>query len=475
MVTDRLRIALLVYRGNPHSGGQGVYTRYLARELVELGHHVTVFAGQPWPVLDAGVGFVGVPSLDLYRQPDPFRRPRIGEMRSRIDVAEYATMCTGGFPEPRTFSWRVRRLLAARRDDFDVVHDNQTFGRSLLGVMADGWPLVGTCHHPITVDRTLELAHARGLRRQLSLRRWYGFLAMQKRVARRIPRILTVSESSKRDIVEQMDVAADRLAVVPIGVDHERFRPRRDIDRVPGRIMTTASADVPLKGLIPLLEAVAKLRVEHPDAHLVVVGRLREESPVARRIADLGLGRVVTFTPGVSDERLTDMFAEASVAVVPSLYEGFSLPAVEAMASGTPLVATTGGALPEVAGPDGVAALTVPPNDPGALAGAIGRVLDEPDLAARLSIAGRRRVLTHFTWQACAATTADSYRWALEHHRSGRPGDGREQGGPVRPTPPAADLVARVGVGARGPAVPGADAVERVPPVAGAVAGGAGC
>ena len=222
-----LRIGLLVYRGNPHSGGQGVYTRYLARELVNLGHRVTVFAGQPWPVLDDGVGFVPVPSLDLYRQPDPFRVPRPWEFRSGIDVAEFAVMCTAGFPEPRTFSWRVRRALAVRAGQFDVVHDNQTFGSGLLGIMADGWPLVGTCHHPITVDRALDLDHAESWRRRLTLRRWYGFLAMQKRVARRIPRILTVSSSSKRDIVAQYGIAPEQLEVVPIGVDHTTSGPGR--------------------------------------------------------------------------------------------------------------------------------------------------------------------------------------------------------------------------------------------------------
>jgi len=415
MDPDRLRVALLVYRGNPHSGGQGVYTRYLARELVDIGHQVTVFAGQPWPVLDDGTGFVGVPSLDLYRQSDPFRFPRLSQLRSVADLAELAIMASGGFPEPRTFSWRVRRILAGQRGRFDVLHDNQTFGSGMLDLMAEGWPLLGTCHHPITVDRTLELAHAANWRRAVSLRRWYGFLAMQKRVAASMTRIVTVSESSKRDIVEQMGIAPERLAVVPIGVDHERFRPRPEVAAVPGRIMTTASADVALKGLVPLLEALAALRVEAPEAHLVVVGRLRDDSPVPKVLAGLGLDDgAVRFVSGVSDEEMVRLYAEAAVVAVPSLYEGFSLPAVEAMASGTPLVATTGGALPEVVGSDGGAGLLVPPGDPAALAGALGAVLADPGLAARLAAAGRRRVLERFTWRACALATVEHYREVID-------------------------------------------------------------
>jgi glycosyltransferase involved in cell wall biosynthesis len=181
--------------------------------------------------------------------------------------------------------------------------------------------------------------------------------------------------------------------------------------------MTTASADVPFKGLLHLVEAVAKLRPERADAHLVVVGKLRVESPVASAIDRLGLGGVVTFESGVSDDRMVELYAEAEVAVVPSLYEGFSLPAVEALSCGVPLVATSGGALPEVVGQDGLTGLLVPPGDASALAIAIRSILDDRELAARLSDAGRKRVLERFTWRACAEATADHYRWTIEDHQ----------------------------------------------------------
>ncbi len=416
---ELFNVALLTYRGNPRSGGQGVYTRFLSRELARLGHQVTVFAGQPWPVLDhdAGVRLVRVPSLDLYREPDPFRVPRVGELRDHVDLLEVATMLTGGFPEPRTFSLRVRSLLKGGAP-FDILHDNQSFGNGLLGLARDGWPLIGTCHHPVTVDRLVELGGAGARRRELSLRRWYGFVHMQNRVARQLPRILTVSSSSRRDIAEQMGVAADRIAIVPIGVDHGLFRPRPTVRRVPGRIMTTASADVPLKGLVYLLEALAKLRTEHPEAHLVVVGEPRTGSDAAQALERLGLDGAVRFCPGVSDDEMVRLYAEASAVAVPSLYEGFSLPAVEAMACEVPVIATTGGALPEVLGPDGEAAFLVAPADSAALAAALGRVLAGQELRRRMGKSGRRRVLERFTWARCAAGTVEQYRRVLAAHEA---------------------------------------------------------
>ncbi|HVA04567.1 MAG TPA: glycosyltransferase family 4 protein [Acidimicrobiales bacterium] len=411
-----LRIAYLVYRGNPRCGGQGVYTRHLARELVGLGHSVEVFAGQPWPVLDDGVGFTPVPGLDLYRDPDPFRVPHPREFHSSADLLEFGVMCTAGFPEPRTFSLRARRLLAARRSDFDVVHDNQCLGSGLLGMLEDGWPLLTTLHHPITVDRVLALSHAENAYRRLTQRRWFGFLGMQMRVAKQLPRIVTVSESSKVDINAQMGVDLARMTVVPVGVDHTVFRPRPDRPRIPGRIMVTSSSDVPMKGLVPLLEALAKLRTERA-VELVVIGRPTEGGRVARTIDRLGLSHAVHCVSGISDDELACMYAEAQVAVVPSLYEGFSLPAIEAMACGVPLVATTGGALPEVVGADGETALLVTPDDPEALATGIRRILDDDALASRLGEGGRQRVLGRFTWEATARGTAEQYRLLLDDHR----------------------------------------------------------
>lgn len=415
-----LRVAWLVYRGNPHCGGQGVYTRYVAREVAAMGHHIEVLSGQPWPELVDPEQLVKIPGLDLYRQPDPFRVPRLSEFTSTIDAREFALMCTAGFPEPWAFSQRARRLLRKRRLDFDIVHDNQCLGSGVLGMMRDGWPVTATIHHPITVDRELDLAHAQGFRRRLSLRRWYGFLRMQLRVAPRIPRVVTVSESSKRDITAQMGVPSEHMTVVPIGVDELIFRPLPGVARVPGRLMTTASSDVPLKGLTILLEALAKARVERPDAHLVVIGRLKDGSAVPALINALGLESAVEFVTGVTDERIVELYAEAQAAVVPSLYEGFSLPAVEAMACAVPLIATTGGALPEVVGPDGIAARTVEPGDPSALAMVIVEVLDDDAQRARLGEAGRLRVLERFTWRAHAEGLVEMWRAELEGHRAHR-------------------------------------------------------
>jgi glycosyltransferase involved in cell wall biosynthesis len=348
------------------------------------------------------------------------------EFQSRIDALEFALMCTGAFPEPFTASLRTYRVLhpstwtAERR--YDIVHDNQGLGYGLSRLRKALQPLqvpvVATIHHPITVDRRHDLAAASNPWRRFTKRRWYSFLPMQQQVAEQLDGILTVSDLSQLDIPREMGVAPDRVRMVPLGVDPEVFFPSPE-QAVAGRIVVVTSADVPLKGLLVLLDALAKLRVERPEAHLVCIGRAKPNGPTDRRLAELGLRDAVTFRNGLSQEELVSLMQSAEVAAVPSFYEGFCLPAVEEMACGVPLVATRVGALPEIVGSDEAAGLLVPPGDPEALAVALGRLLDRPELRARLGAAGRRRVQERFTWRAAAAGTADWYRERIRAVRGG--------------------------------------------------------
>ena len=405
-----LSIAYLTYRGKPHVGGQGVYTRHLTKALVDLGHRVEVFGGQPYPIVDERIRLTELPSLDIFNDHYPGRFPAIWELRDRDDWLELAVFLSGTFPEPRAFSSRVYRHLRPRVSEFDIVHDNQCLGYGITRLERI-IPLIETLHHPITKDRQLEMEHAPNRFKRWSVGRWYSFVTMQAKVARSLPRIVVVSQNSIQDIHDDMGVDMDRMRLVPVGVDPELFAPRPDVTRIPGRLITTASADVALKGLAYLLEAMAKLRTER-DITLTIIGKPKTGKSMDL-IDKLGLGPHIEFVSGVSDERIVELYASAELAVVPSLYEGFSLPAVEAMCSGTPLVATDGGALPEVTGVDGETVLQCPAGDSAALATAIARGLDDPGLRARVGAAGRQRVLERWTWRRCAEQTVEQYREVL--------------------------------------------------------------
>lgn len=408
-----LRIALLAYRGKPHCGGQGVYVRHLSKALADLGHHVEVFGGQPYPELDERVVLHKLPSLDIYNEHFPLRMPGLWELKHWTDYLEVASFSMGTFPEPLAFTMRAWDALKDRVADFDLVHDNQSLGYGLLAIERAGLPVIATIHHPITVDRRLEMEHASTRYKKLTLRRWYAFTKMQTRVAKRLRRIITVSQNSYDDICRTHDVSPEKLFVVPVGVDPDLFKPLPGVERRPHQIISTASADVAMKGQRFLLEALAKLRTEYPDLKLVLIGRLKEGSIAQRTIEELGLWDAVEFVSGVSDERIVELYNESACAVVPSLYEGFSLPAIEAMATGCPLVATTGGALPEVTGSDGETCYSVAPADSEALATGIRRALDDPEGSARIGAAGRDRVITRWSWRNTAERTVEHYRALL--------------------------------------------------------------
>jgi glycosyltransferase involved in cell wall biosynthesis len=413
-----MRIAMLSYRSKQHCGGQGIYLRHLSRELTALGHHVEVFSGQPYPVLDEGVVLTKVPSLDLYREPDPFRVPKLREFRDLIDVEEFATMCLAGFPEPKTFSRRISRILKERASEFDIAHDNQVLGTGLLDIEGYGLPLITTVHHPITYDRRIDLSQTRNPWRKLTLRRWYGFLRMQGKVARRARKILTPSETSKRDIAQDFGVDPARMQVILLGVDDMFVPPDESVaPRVEGRIMAMASADAPMKGIATLLEAFAKLRTER-DVELVLVSKPAPGGRTEKLIERLGIGAHVRFVHGISDAELVELMGSAQLACVPSLYEGFSLPTAELMACSTPLVVSRAGAIPEVVGPDGECADLVTPGDVEELKQAVAALLDDPERRARMGEAGRRRVQELFSWRAVAVKVAAAYEDVIADFRS---------------------------------------------------------
>jgi len=398
-----LRIAYLTYRGKPHVGGQGVYTRHLTKALADLGHHVEVFAGQPYPILDDRIELHKLPSLDIFNDHYPGRLPAYWELKTWPDVVETAQFLTGKFSEPLAFSMRVRRVLKERQLDFHLVHDNQCLGRDILKIESM-IPTIVTLHHPITKDRELEMSHAPNWWKRRSVGRWYSFVNMQGKVASRMPRIVVVSENSITDINKDMGVSLDRMRLVPVGVDPDLFKPLPHVQRKPGQLITTASADVALKGLSYLLEALAKLRSER-NVRLTIIGKPKSGKS-ADLIDSLGLRDCIDFVSGVSDERIVELYAESELAVVPSLY-------------GTTLVATDGGALPEVTGRDNDTVLSCPAGDANALAAAIRRGLDDAVLRERIGAAGRQRVVERWSWRHCAELTVAQYREVLDmpHNR----------------------------------------------------------
>lgn len=411
-----LRVAYLTYRGKPHVGGQGVYTRHLTKALADLGHTVEVFGGQPYPVLDDRITMHKLPSLDIFNDTYPGRVPAYWEIKTWPDVVETARFMTGQFSEPLAFSKRALRTLTPRVNDFDLVHDNQCLGWDILKI-EKLIPTIVTLHHPITKDRELEMSHAPSRWKRRSVGRWYSFVDMQGKVASKMPRIVVVSENSITDINKDMGVSRDRMRLVPVGVDPALFKPQPHIARQAGRLITTASADVALKGLSYLLEAMAVLRKDR-DIRLTIIGKPRPGHSMDL-IDSLGLRSHIDFVSGVTDERIVELYAEAELAVVPSLYEGFSLPAIEAMSTGICLVATDGGALPEVTGTHDETVLQCPAANSEALAAVIATGLDSAELRARIGEAGRQRVISRWTWKHCAELTVEQYREVLDmpHNR----------------------------------------------------------
>ncbi|MGD9332785.1 MAG: glycosyltransferase family 4 protein [Desulfobacterales bacterium] len=407
-----LRILLLSYRGNPHCGGQGVYLKQLSRALKDGGHHVEVLSGPPDPQLDPDIPVHRVVSLDLYDPADPFRVPQLDELKHPLNLYEWLNVSTMGFPEPFLFGFQAYRFLQLNGHRFDVVHDNQSLSYGLWAI-SRRLPTLATIHHPITVDLAIAVRAEKSFWRKLKHLRWYSFIHMQKRVARTLSHILTVSECAREDICRDFHVPRQRFRIIPNGINTDLFHPQPHVPRDGNRIIVTNSADTPLKGLGYLLRAITYVRRQRA-VRLTVVGQPKPNGTIESLTRKMNLADLVTFTGRISDAALVRQYARASVAVVPSVYEGFGLPAGEAMACGIPVISTTGGALPEVVGDAGI---LVPPRDPRSLADAIQDLLDHPDKAFAIGQRGYRRVQSHFTWPRAAEKTVRAYREVIDDHR----------------------------------------------------------
>ncbi len=417
-----MKVCFLLHQGKMHSGGQGVYLYNVTREMAALGHEVHVIAGPPYPEIAARHHRRPHPELQPVRgsgdgRPRVLPQPPPREFFRPLNFYELVTTRYGMFSGMSAFSIRaydrLRELLRDRR--FDIVHDVQCLGYGMLLIKAGGMPVVANIHHPLAVDRRNAVMQAKTLREKMRWIIFYPFF-MQNIVMKRVDRIITGSHHSARSIQQVFDVPASHIEIIHDGVDTDTFRPLEGVEKEPNGILFVGNSEDRNKGARYLVEALHILRREI-DFHLTFVDRPRESLElVPSLVKRWGLQSRVTFTGRVSTEELVRRYNKAEILVSPSVYEGFGLPAAEAMACGVPVVATTAGAFPEVVA-DGETGWLVAPGDAHALADAIKRLMADPAERKRMGDAGRRRMQERFTWRETARKTVALYEEILSRRR----------------------------------------------------------
>ena len=395
-----MKIGLLSYRSNPFSGGQGIYVKHLSLALTKLGHQVDVISGPPYPDLHEDINLIEIPSLNLFELEDNLRlrsfRPSF--LFNLADFREWLGVLSGSFPEPYAFGKRVNIYLDKTSTDYDLIHDNQSLCYELINIQKE-IPLVTTIHHPITRDRRLALEAAATWKERLSINRWHSFLRMQKKVAPQLNRIVCPSNQSKADVIEELKVNEENIDVVLNGIDLDSFTRDERVEQEPYRIITTASADVPLKGLKFLIEAMTEIIEEIPEAHLMVLGRAKEKGDIAKLISRLNLEEKISFRSGLSQSEVVSLYSSSHICVIPSLYEGFGFGAGEAMACGLPLISTQSGGLKEVIGQE---AVIIEAASSEAIIKAVKDLFSNKEKQLALSRAGRKRMEKEFNWMKAA-------------------------------------------------------------------------
>ena len=413
-----MKIGLLSYRSHPYSGGQGIYVKHLSKALSDIGHDVSVLSGPPYPELDNSVELIEIPSLGLFETEDRMKAFSLDLLLNPLNLYEWLTVMSGGFPEPYTYGKRVLKYLKENNRDFDIILDNQSLCDSLLEIQKI-YPLAVTIHHPITKDLKLEIENASNWKEKLSSLRWHNFLPMQKKVAPKLNKIICVSRPSKKDIVEEFLVDPEKIEVILNGIDIRKFIPNPSTFFIENKIITTASADIPLKGLKYLILALPNIIKVFPKTSLTVIGRSPSDSKLRKLITDLSLEDKIAFRSGITEEEIVNLYHSSEIAVIPSLYEGFGFGAGEAMACGIPLISTHSGGLEEVVGDSAVKIL---PASTEEIESAVIKLFSSPDRKTELSKMGRERMEKMFDWHIAAKSYENAFKEVIrifknEHHK----------------------------------------------------------
>tara|TARA_B100001175_G_scaffold163077_1_gene138228 strand:- start:88 stop:1335 length:1248 start_codon:yes stop_codon:yes gene_type:complete len=393
---QKLNIAILSYRSAQFGGGQGVYIRDISLALKLKGHNVDVISGPPYPNLHDGINLIKLPGLNLFETfsfRDRLKKFLKKKNKKFEHYYEFFSVLLGGFPEPKTFGKRANRYLKLN-NHYDLIIDNQSLSYGMIDIQKR-FPFIEIIHHPITFDYKYELSSSGKIKYRISRHRWYSFLKMQKKVAPYIKRIITPSKSSKQGIVDEFNCKKANITVINNGIDTNEFSPVNEVTRNEFRLITTASADVPLKGLDFSLKALKKLKKDFPNMHLIVIGLIKKGGHTEKLIKKLGLENDVTFKSNLTKNEIKDCYSKSSIAIVSSLYEGFGYPVIEAMSCEVPLIATNVSSIPELTSEF---AKLVDPKNEEMIYQSVKDILAEYDKYKKIAIKGRQHVIKNFNW-----------------------------------------------------------------------------
>ena len=398
-LNQKLNIAISSYRSAPFGGGQGIFIYELSRALQSLGHNIDIISGPPYPNLVSKIKLIKSPGLDLFSTFIFTERLALffnKKNKSTDDWYEFISALFGGFPEIKTFGNRISTLL--QDSSYDILIDNQSLSFGILELQ-NQLPVIEIIHHPITKDYDYDIQFSKSVIQKISKWRWFSFLKMQKKVAPLMKVISTPSINSKDDIVKDFNVSKKKIVVIPNGIDHIKFSPKKNINRNPGQLITTASADVPLKGLDFTLKAIYSLKKDFPNIKLVVIGAPRVGGHTERLIQKLNLEANIIYKTDLTKEEIAIEYACSNIAIVSSLYEGFGFPVGEAMACSIPLIATNVASIPEITSSF---AELIPEKDPNSIEQAIRKIFLNPSKYQIRADAGRMHIIENFDWQKIA-------------------------------------------------------------------------